>query len=546
MSKAFIILWFCTVVTIHAIAQSGVESQAYSEIKPESIKATMSFLADDLLEGRQPGSKGFSIASKYVESRFTSMGLVPGVDGKTYLQKIPFRKAVVEEAASSLRLLQKDAPDTLIYGKHFIFSPDFFKLDTDLSSQLVFVGFGVSAPELGYDDYKKIDVSGKIVVMMGQAPDFFPSNERAYFASAPVKYAEAIKRGAKVVIAFSLPDDKRTSWDALVRRAKTGSLKWLDGQGIPSNAYGQLQGVVQFNPMYIQALFSKSGKDIKQVYAQAKAGKPQSFPLNMEVEMRTKTKHIPVESSNLIGIIPGSDSILKNEYVVYAAHLDHFGVGTSIKGDSIYNGAHDNASGIAILLGIAGAFKALPQSPKRSIIIAAVTGEEWGLLGSDYFASNPTVKSESMVANLSIDMPFFFYPLLDIVPYGIQHSSLAKQVTEAASTLNLKISPDPIPEQVIFMRSDHFSFIKKGIPSLFVKSGFITGNPDVDGAKVNADWRREIYHTPQDDMNQAFDFDAAVKHAQFNFLVGYMVANDINRPTWNKGDFFGNKFGRKK
>jgi Zn-dependent M28 family amino/carboxypeptidase len=216
-----------------------------------------------------------------------------------------------------------------------------------------------------------------------------------------------------------------------------------------------------------------------------------------------------------------------------------------MKGDSIYNGAHDNASGTSILLEVARTYMRLPAPPKRSIIIAIVTGEESGLLGSDYFASNPTVPQGSIVANFSIDMPFFFHPILDIVPYGAQHSSLSKPVSMTAKYLNLGIAPDPFPEQVVFIRSDHYSFNKKGIPALFIKSGFKTVPEDkVDRSVSDLAWRSTTYHKPNDDMSQDFDFDAAATHVKVNFLTGFQVANDPQRPTWNTGDFFGGKFGQ--
>jgi Zn-dependent M28 family amino/carboxypeptidase len=183
---------------------------------------------------------------------------------------------------------------------------------------------------------------------------------------------------------------------------------------------------------------------------------------------------------------------------------------------------------------------------RRSIIFAVVTGEESGLLGSDLFANNPTVSRDAMVANFSIDMPFFFHPVLDIVPYGAQHSSLAQPLAVAAKYLNLGIGPDPFPEQVVFIRSDHYSFIKKGIPALFIKSGFGTVADDkVDRSVADVAWRRTTYHTPQDDMTQAFNFDGAATHVKINFLTGYLVANETARPTWNRGDFFGGMFGSK-
>ena len=513
-------------------------------VSPDAIKASMTFLADDLLEGRQPGTRGFAIASKYAESQFIALGLQPGVDKKSYIQKVPFRKGAVDESGCSFTLTVNGKKEIFTWGQEFILSPYFSETESEVSAPLVFAGFGVSAPELKYDDYAGLDVKGKIVVYLNGAPASFPSNERAYFSSTS-KLSEAVKRGAVGVISFSSPTNNRSSWDGAVRRTKEGSFKWLNNLGMPVNANDELKAVVGFNPALAEKLFLNSGKSLQTVYQNAKDEKPQSFALKSEATIKVKTKHSSVESSNLIGILPGSDPVLKEEYVVYAAHLDHLGKTAPVKGVSIYNGAHDNASGVSILLEIAKAFRSYPRATQRSIIFAIVTGEEYGLLGSDYFINNPPVKAESIVANLSIDMPFFFHPILDIVPYGVQHSSLSKEVEKATSILNLKISPDPFPEQVVFIRSDHYSFIKKGIPSLFIKSGFMTVKEDtVNRAKSDLGWRSSIYHTPQDDMRQAFDFDAATMHVKVNFLIGYFVSNTTSRPRWNDGDFFGGKFGR--
>ena len=215
---------------------------------------------------------------------------------------------------------------------------------------------------------------------------------------------------------------------------------------------------------------------------------------------------------------------------------------TPFDGDSIYNGAHDNASGTAIVLEIARAFKALPEPPRRSTLFLIVTAEEWGLLGSDYFVNHPTVPAGSLVANMSLDMPFLYHPLLDIVAYGAEHSSLGQAVEQAAGHLGMDIGTDPIPEQVLFIRSDHYSFVQQGVPALFIKSGFETGD-DRDGGDLNTAFRRERYHTPADEIDQGFDYDAGVSHAQVNFLTGYKVAMDDERPTWHPGDFFGDLFG---
>jgi Zn-dependent M28 family amino/carboxypeptidase len=319
----------------------------------------------------------------------------------------------------------------------------------------------------------------------------------------------------------------------------------LNKEGQPNDAFPALKAVATFNPDKAEKLFAKSGKTFASAVESTKSGKAESFDLNIQATIKVNTQFTSVAGSNLVGIIEGSDPKLKDEYIVYTAHLDHFGIGAPVKGDSIYNGAHDNASGVAILLEIAQTFKNLPEAPKRSIVFTIVTGEEFGLLGSDYFASNSPLNGK-IVADLAIDMPFFFHPVLDIVPYGAQHSSLNQQVEKTAKILGLGISPDPFPEQVVFIRSDHFSFIKKGIPALFIKSGFKTIPSDtIDRSKSDVGWRSTIYHTPQDDMSQPFDFDAAATHVKVNYLIGYYVAQDSKSPDWNVGDFFGGKFGKK-
>jgi Zn-dependent M28 family amino/carboxypeptidase len=296
----------------------------------------------------------------------------------------------------------------------------------------------------------------------------------------------------------------------------------------------------------LKSFFAATPASIQKIYELEKEGKSLSFPLNATATIHTKTNTKPIESSNVVGYIEGSDPELKNEYIVYSAHLDHLGIGAPVNGDSIYNGAHDDASGNGILLEVVKAYRSLHVASKRSIIFASVTGEELGLLGSDYFINNFPVANGKVVANLAIDMPFFFHPVLDIVPYGADHSSLGKQTERAAKELGLKICPDPFPEQVVFIRSDHYSFIKKGIPALFIKSGFMTVPSDtVDRAKSDVAWRTSPYHKPGDDMSQPFDFNAAATHVKVNFLIGYYVSMEQQSPSWNKGDFFGQLFARK-
>ena len=493
--------------------------QVVKTARPDAIQNHMRILANDSLKGRKPGTRGFAMAADYVVSQFKALGLQPAGENKSFRQSVPLRRWQTNEAGSSMAMITNGREQSLQYGKQFILNPNPDHPTSEVSAPVVFVGYGVSAPELDYDDYAGIDVKGKIVAFLNGAPASFPSNQRAYYSSS--KAENAVAHGALGTIAFSMPTDLRNRIETAAPRNRQGIYRWVDKQGKPQRTYPAIKGVASLGDSTARLLFANAPTPFSDAIKQANKNRPQAFPLNVSVRMQTQTDLVEdVAGFNLVSLLPGTDPVLKNEYVVYVAHLDHLGIGRVVKGDSIYNGAHDNASGVAINLETARLFTSLPKAPRRSVLFVCVTGEEMGLLGSDYFASNPTVPKDKIVANLTLDMPFFFHPLLDIVPYGAEHSSLSKEVKQAANFLNIEISPDPIPEQTVFMRSDHFSFVRQGIPALFIKSGSQTGNPTLDGTKLNLDWRASIYHSPQDDMNQPFDFKSAAKHAQLQFLVG--------------------------
>jgi Zn-dependent M28 family amino/carboxypeptidase len=449
------------------------------------------------------------------------------------------------EDESSMSIATTSGSSTLTYDLDYYLSADPLREEVAIDdAPVVFVGFGVSAPDLGYDDYGDIDVEGKVVAWLSGAPAAFPSNERAYYSSGATKQAEAIARGAIGTLTFWAPDDPRLRWDVNAARAKRGSFAWLDDAGVPNRGTEEIRGNASLNHSAVALLFEGAPSSVEDAVAAAAASTPQAFDLVSRVSMDTRTRHEDVESWNVVARLEGSDPELQDEYVTYVAHVDHFGIGVEVDGDAVYNGAHDNASGTAIVLEIARAFTSLPTPPRRSVLFLIVTAEEWGLLGSDYFVHNPTVPQSSLVANFSLDMPFLFHPLLDIVPYGAEHSSMGRSVDAAADQLGIAIGPDPIPEQVLFIRSDHFSFIRQGIPALFIKSGFETGDPELDGGAINTAFRQNLYHTPFDESDQGFDYEAGADHARVNFLTGYLIAQEEARPTWNQNDFFGDLFGR--
>ena len=520
-------------------------ARALDGIQAAQVQQHMRTLADDAMEGRGLGSPGYEKALQYVEQALTSYKLAPAGERGGFRQRVPLRNSVVTEAKSAMSVRSAGGRKALAYGRDFLLGADPLRAEVTIDdAPVVFVGYGVSAPGLGYDDYAAgIDVKNKVVAYLSGAPAKLPSNERAYYSSGAVKEAEAVKRGAIGTISFTSPDDPRFRWDVSVATGKQGSYAWIDDQGNPNRGDPALRGSASLNHSGVQAIFAGASKTPAQVFEAAKASTPQAFDLATRVSLTTTSTHTDVESANVVARLEGSDPALRGEHVVYVAHVDHFGRGVAMNGDDIYNGAHDNASGVAIVLEVARAYAALPTRPRRSVIFLFVTAEERGLLGSDYFARHPTVPKESIVADLTLDMPFLYHALLDIVPYGAQHSSLKGPVTKAAERLGIAIGEDPIPEQVLFIRSDHFSFVRQGVPSLFIKSGFKTGDPARDGAAINAGSRRDVYHQPNDDMSQAFDFEAGAAHAKVNFLTGWQVAQTTARPAWNPGDFFGTLFG---
>jgi hypothetical protein len=515
-----------------------------SSIEPSAVETHIRILADDSLEGRAPGTRGFEGASQYVESILTQLGLAPaGIDG-SFRQPVPLQESMVVEDASGLSLVLNDGTTDFVYAEDFTLGANHLLEAVSVTAPMVFAGYGVSAPAFGYDDFAEADLSGKIVLYLTGAPPSLPNNERAYFSSGAVKRAEMAARGAVGMVSFTYPENPRFRWEVGVARSRRGAFTWLDGEGtLRGGTDSLIRGSANLNHSAVASIFADSPVPTEQIFARAAESTPQAFDVPGELTIRTSSAHRPVQSHNVVARLEGSDPALSGQHVVYVAHMDHFGIGTPDNGDEIYNGAHDNASGVSIVLEIARGFSNLSEPPRRSVLFLFVTAEEWGLLGSDYFVNHPTVPREGLVANLALDMPFLFHPLHDIVPYGAEHSTLSEAVGAAADRLGITLAEDPIPEQVLFIRSDHYSFVRQGIPALFIKSGFETGDPALDGGAMNSAYRRDRYHTPHDEADQEFDFGAGADHARVNFLTGYHVAMQDAEPDWNVGDFFGGLFG---
>jgi len=525
---------------------------ATKTIRPEQIRAHIRFLADSLLQGRAPGTPGYDIAARYVATELEGMGLHPGVSG-SWFQPVWLEKAVTDGSASSLVLTVSGKEQKLVDAEDYILntwfaSPagkDQSKSESDVNAPLVFVGFGVTAPDQKYDDYAGVDVRGKIVVGIYGAPAAFPSTERAYYSDFNVKARMAVAHGAVGTIGIMLPEDwKRSPWEWLIPQIQMGEMHWIDKGGIPQDFFPELQGNALLSQQRAEMLFAGAPKTLEQAFATARAGKPQAFALPESAHIRTVATQSTIHSPNIVAELKGSDRRLRDQYVVYTAHVDHLGICPAVNGDNVCHGALDNASGTSTLLEIARAYASLPEPPRRSVLFVFVTGEEMGLLGSDYFAHFPTAPLNSIVANVNIDgAPGSYFPMKDVVALGAEHSTLGGEVASAAKIMGFEVSPDPMPEEVSFIRSDQYSFVLQGVPAVNVEDGVKSTDPKINGLEVIKKWLVTRYHTPLDNMDQPIDFDSAAKGAVMNFLVGYEVAQQERSPDWVKGDFFGTRFG---
>ena len=518
---------------------------ALSAIKPDAIRADMRFLADDLLEGRGTGTRGHLIAAHYVASQFEGMGLMPAGDSGSYFQEVPIRSSTVDEPSSSATLSFRGNAVTLKFREDYLLRSDPGRRQSDVEAPVVFAGYGITAPSQGYDDYKHIDVKGKIVAALYGAPDW-PSAIKAHFSASWLKRQNAAAHGAVgYILVYDPALEKLYPFTEFVRDLAIPNRNWLDSGEHPNDYYSALKVVAVFSAAGARRLLEGSGRTLDQLYAAAKAHRPPSFALAQTAYFHVETGWGDIKSPNVVAKLTGSDPVLAAQYVVYTAHLDHLGISTPVDGDSIYNGALDNASGSAVLMEVARAFSSMPVKPKRSILFIAVTGEESGDLGSEYFANHPTVDKNALVANINMDEDMMLWPLKDVVAIGAEHSTLEGVVKRAAQQLNLVSSPDPAPEQVYFIRSDQYSFVRQGIPSLALTAGFKSDDPSISPAKIMEQWETKIYHQPQDDMQQpGMNFGAAALYARVAFLCGLYTANESAAPEWKPGDFFGVAYPR--
>ena len=489
------------------------------------------FLADDSLQGRETGSPGHRRAAEYVAAGFKKSGLEPaGTDG--FMQPIAFKTRRIDEAHSSLALIRDGRTIPLTLGEHAN-----IRVAVDpapsVDARLVFAGHGLNIPEQGIDDLDGLDLRGAVVVYLAATPRALPGALQAHFGAASERWRALRAAGAVGTITLANPRRVETPW------SQTTASRLLPAMSLADPAlddYGGQQVAVTMNPAYADLLFAGSGHTFDEVIALETDGKPlPRFALPARLSATIAVTRTEVESQNVAGVLHGSDPERRNQFVVVSAHLDHIGVGAPVKGDAIYNGAMDNASGIAAILEIAARLHASGERPARSLLFLAVTGEEKGELGSRYFAAHPTVAARALVADVNTDMFLPLFPLKELMVLGLDESDLGDDIRAVAAAMHLQVQADPEPQRNRFIRSDQYSFIRAGIPALAMKVGFELNSPE---AAIAQRWTAERYHLPADDLNQPVDRNAADTYIDVVRELALRIANRPDRPRWNASSFF--------
>ncbi len=516
-------------------------------ITPAAIEAHMRFLASDLLEGREAGTRGYDLAASYVASQFRQLGLEPAGDKQSYLQQVPLQAHWLVKDGARMVVRSGARTTRLNLGTQFLVASSPLHTSSVASAPAVFVGYGIEAPAFKVNDYEGLDVNGKVVVVLTGYPASLPSEEGAHYGSTREKQRTAAAKGAVALVSvYTERFEKVSPWTRNVQNMDAMQMSWIGPDGMPFVAAPSIQATVFMSPADGAVLFEGAPRSYAEVRAEAVKGAPKGFPLAVSIEAAQRSRHERRTSANVAGVLPGSDPALRAEHVVVLGHLDHEGIGAEVNGDRLYNGALDNAAGIAALLETARAASTSAPRPRRSLLFLAVTAEEKGLLGSEYFARNPSVPASSLIGAVNIDMPILLYDFTDVIAFGATHSSLQQVVTDAAKQAGLTVTPDPMPDEAIFTRSDHYRFVQQGVPAIFLSTGWNTPAGAGEGGKVFNGFLAQHYHRPSDDLNLPIDYNAGARFARVNYLIARGIADADAKPTWNEGDFFGDLFSARK
>jgi len=504
------------------------------------LEAHVRFLADDLLEGRGPGTRGDALARHYLATQMQSCGLRPGVGDTAWNQPVPI--VGITSAVNRTLTAKGSAGDATFQA------PDEFTSVAGNGSanaawndaELVFVGYGIHAPEQQWDDFGKADLAGKVLLVMNNDPaddpNRFAGKTRLYYGRWSYKYEEAARRGALGAIVIHTNESAGYPWQVVQSNHGRENF-WL-----PFRAGQPTLGIRSWcTEDAAKRLCALGGRDLDELRAAANQGNQPPVPLGVKVSLAIDNTVRTIESGNVLGVLPGSDPKRKDDYVVVTAHFDHLGIGkprSEAKPDTIYNGAVDNASGCAGLLALARACGALPTAPRRSILFLAVTAEESGLLGSQYFCEHPTVPKERLVANFNVDGLAVWGKTTDIEFIGHGKNSLTALAESIAASRGRRIEPDSNPDLGLFYRSDHFNFARIGVPAAYFKAGNDFVDQPENRRRMKNSYTTVHYHQPSDEIAPWWKFDGAVADLQLLLECLLRTANDDAPPTWTKGDEF--------
>ena len=524
-----------------SIAAARLPASAFAAmqtIDPERIRAHVRFLADDLLEGRGTGQRGGDIAAQYIATQFALYGLKPAGDNGTYLQKVPMVGVTTLPESTFTIVANSGQPMNLKLLDDYVTSNQTQQPQSDINTEIVYVGYGIEAPEYNWDDYKSTDVKGKVLLMLvneppSDDPRFFKGKALTYYGRWTYKYEEAARKGAVGVILIHKTDMASYGWD-VVRNSWSGEAAYLKAEGVP-----KLTAASWVQLEVARKLAANAGMDLDKMMVDARSRDFRPVPLPARLQAHLVSGIRPFDSNNVIAMLPGSSARLKNEAVMYTAHYDHLGIAPNQPGDKIYNGANDNATGCGILLEIARAYSAAGTKPARSIIFASVTGEEKGLLGSEYLGKHPPIPA----GNISLDLNYDDVPPLgspeETEVSGSERTDFYPVVQSTAKDFRLAIRPDARPEAGHYYRSDHFSLARVGVPSFSINEGMKYKGHDTNwGMQQAEDYTAKRYHQPTDEYHPDMDFTGDAAMARFGFALGWKAASMPQSVSWEKGDEF--------
>lgn len=524
--------------TFKVLSLPAPAQQAMTTIDPEKIRAHVRFLAHDLLEGRGTGQRGGDIAAEYIATEFALFGLRPAGDNGSYLQKVPMEGIITLDDTTYSLVPQKGQPLSLRSREDFVAMDETGQSSTDIDAPIVWMGYGIDAPEFNWNDYKGADVKGKVLLMMvneppSDDPKFFNGKALTYYGRWTYKFEEAARKGAAGVILIHKTDMASYGWD-VVRNSWSGERSYLRNDPAPKlkvASWAQLD--------IARKLAQSCGKNLDDMMAAAQKPGFRAEPLPVTLKAHIVSKVRPFDSNNVVAVLPGSDSVLKGQGVMYSAHYDHLGIVPGMPGDNIYNGAQDNATGVGILLEIARAYAEARQQPKRSVYFASVTAEEQGLRGSEYFGKNPPIPAKEISLDLNYDdVPPLGVPE-EVNVSGAERTSFYPTVQSTARQFGLAIVPDSNPNAGHYYRSDHFSFARVGVPSFSIGEGDkYQGHDKQWGLQKARDFVAKDYHHPSDEYHPEMDFRGDAVMARFGFALGWEAANQPEVVGWQPGDEF--------